>query len=91
MNTLLDPSEIEQELAKIALEWSVVSGTVLQRDYEFEDFAQALKFVNHVGAIAEKQNHHPDIQLSWGKVVVAITSHSANGLTKKDFKLAASL
>ena len=53
------------------------------------DFAKALAFVNRIGAIAEDQNHHPDIKLTWGKVGVEIWTHKIDGLTESDFILAA--
>ena len=69
----------------------MVSGTTLSRVYEFEDFRSALGFVVKVGELAEKADHHPDLELSWGKVVVNITTHAENGLTQLDFDLAAQI
>jgi 4a-hydroxytetrahydrobiopterin dehydratase len=68
--------------------WEVVEGHHLRRVYKFPDFKQALDFVNRVGAIAEAQGHHPDILLGWGKVEVTTYTHTANGLTDKDYLLA---
>jgi 4a-hydroxytetrahydrobiopterin dehydratase len=68
--------------------WKVVRGHHIEKDYAFDDFAQALAFVNKVGVLAEHENHHPDIALSWGKVKVILWTHSAGGLTEKDFMLA---
>ena len=50
---------------------------------------EALGFTNAVGNLAEEQNHHPDIYLAWGKVMVAIWTHKINGLTESDFVFAA--
>ncbi len=61
----------------------------LVRSYKFANFEQALDFVNQVGAIADEQNHHPDIYLAWGKVKVEIWTHKINGLTESDFIFAA--
>lgn len=61
----------------------------LRKTYRFEDFAQALAFVNRVGAIAEEQGHHPDMALAWGRVTVAVWTHKIKGLTESDFILAA--
>lgn len=69
--------------------WSVVSEHHLERTYKFPDFATALAFVNHVGALAEEQGHHPDILLAWGKVTITIWTHKIDGLTESDFILAA--
>jgi len=68
--------------------WEIVENHHLMKTYKFPDFAQALAFVNKIGAIAEAANHHPDIELSWGKVVVKTYTHTANGLTEKDYALA---
>ncbi|MDX1765559.1 MAG: 4a-hydroxytetrahydrobiopterin dehydratase [Candidatus Saccharimonadales bacterium] len=91
MSKLLDNDQVEKHLKKIHVEWAVVSGTTLSRVYEFEDFRSALGFVVKVGELAEKADHHPDLELSWGKVVVNITTHAENGLTQLDFDLAAQI
>jgi 4a-hydroxytetrahydrobiopterin dehydratase len=57
--------------------------------FQFKDFAEALTFVNKVGAEAEKMDHHPDLFIhSWNKVKITISTHSEGGITKKDFQLA---
>lgn len=67
--------------------WKLV-GDHLQKEFKFPDFAKALNFTNRVGAIAEKQGHHPDIYLTYGKVRLELSTHSAGGLTENDFILA---
>ncbi|MGH9054318.1 MAG: 4a-hydroxytetrahydrobiopterin dehydratase [Acidimicrobiales bacterium] len=54
----------------------------------FEDFAAALAWVNRVGELAEARNHHPDIAISWNKVTLRLSTHSAGGLTGSDIDLA---
>ncbi len=71
--------------------WCVKDGHHITKTYEFPDFAQALAFVNRVGAIAEQQGHHPDIYLTWGKVQVDTWTHKIDGLTESDFILAAKI
>ena len=71
--------------------WEVVKGHHLHRKFDFPDFVQALAFVNKVGELAEKQGHHPDIQLTWGKVEVTTWTHKIDGLTESDFILAAKI
>jgi 4a-hydroxytetrahydrobiopterin dehydratase len=78
-------------LSKQVPQWKVVDGHHIVRDFKFPDFAQALAFVNKVGAIAEEQGHHPDISLSWGKAQVTTWTHKINGLTESDFILAAKI
>jgi 4a-hydroxytetrahydrobiopterin dehydratase len=63
----------------------------LVRTFTFPDFRTALEFVNKIGAAAERLNHHPDIQLSWGKVVITLTSHDQGKITDKDRELAAAI
>lgn len=60
----------------------------LFKQFDFKDFKSALVFVNQVGELAETANHHPDIELGWGKVVVKLTTHDQGGVTDKDEHLA---
>ena len=69
--------------------WNVIEEHHLTKTFKFRDFREALKFVNHVGELAEEQGHHPDIFLAWGRVDVTIWTHKINGLTESDFILAA--
>ena len=64
------------------------SGQVIARTYEFPDFTAAMKFVNQVADLAEQAQHHPDIDVRWNKVTLALTTHDVGGLTRKDFALA---
>lgn len=57
----------------------------------FADFPAALAWVNQVGEVAEEHNHHPDITINWNRVTLTLTTHSAGGLTEKDFDLAAAI
>jgi 4a-hydroxytetrahydrobiopterin dehydratase len=69
--------------------WQAVDEHHLEKEYGFDDFAQALAFTNRIGAVAEEEGHHPDIYLSWGKVGLKIWTHKIDGLTESDFILAA--
>ncbi len=69
--------------------WTVADEHHLTKTYRFKNFAEALAFVNAVGAIAERERHHPDIHLAWGKVQVDIWTHKIDGLTESDFVFAA--
>ncbi len=71
--------------------WEVADHHHLVRQYDFPDFATALAFVNRIGDVAEREGHHPDLALSWGKVGVQLWTHKANGLTESDFILAAKI
>ena len=63
----------------------------LSKEYKFKDFKGALGFANKVGDIAEAEGHHPDLQISWGKAVVELTTHAIGGLSENDFILAAKI
>ena len=74
------------ELGKTA-GWSV-KGPAIWRRFEFDNFLEALEFVNRAGAIADAMDHHPDIKLGWGYAELAITTHDRGGVTDVDFSLA---
>ena len=71
--------------------WQVVDGHHLHKIFRFPDFVTALHFVNRIGAAAEEQGHHPDLMLGWGKVEVTLFTHSSNGISDKDYALAAAI
>jgi len=85
----LEPKKIEELLKQLVRGWSLNQKGHLERLYTFKDFAQALAFVNKVGAVAETEGHHPDLYLAWGKCGVEIWTHKINGLTESDFYMAA--
>ncbi len=61
---------------------------VLQREFRFDDFDEAMDFVNDVAALAREADHHPDLHISYNKVRLELTTHKAGGLTEHDFALA---
>lgn len=61
--------------------------SLLIRKFEFDNFKQALDFVNKVGQLAEKVNHHPDIKLGYGYAEISLTTHSTSAVTQKDRSL----
>jgi 4a-hydroxytetrahydrobiopterin dehydratase len=67
--------------------WEIKAGELV-RTYKFEDFLTALGFVNRVAKLAEAAGHHPDIDIRYNKVRLALVTHDAGGLTSKDFDLA---
>jgi 4a-hydroxytetrahydrobiopterin dehydratase len=64
-------------------------GNQIVKTFAREDFAHAMVFVNEVAAAAEAAGHHPDIDIRWNKVTLALSSHDEGGLTERDFQLAA--
>jgi len=72
-------------------EWQVEDRHHLVSTYTFRNFKDALVFTNAIGAVAEHENHHPEITLTWGRVTVRIWTHKIDGLTESDFILAAKI
>jgi 4a-hydroxytetrahydrobiopterin dehydratase len=84
------PTERERALlAELERGWYLNQSNHLERLYLFKDFADALAYVNSLGAVAEAEGHHPDLYLTWGKCRVEIWTHKIGGLTESDFYLAA--
>jgi 4a-hydroxytetrahydrobiopterin dehydratase len=69
--------------------WEVVREHHIEKTFPFPDFRSALDFTVRLGQVAEKEGHHPDIYLSWGRVRLEIWTHKIDGLTESDFILAA--
>ncbi|MHC5727936.1 MAG: 4a-hydroxytetrahydrobiopterin dehydratase [Nostoc sp.] len=86
MAQLLTKAEI-QEQAKIVSGWTI-EDSKLQITRKFKDFIQAIEFVNKLVEPAESAGHHPDIEISYNKVKITLTTHDAGGLTQADFDLA---
>lgn len=86
----LEGAELE-ELRHQLPDWEIVEEHHLRREFRFENFREALAFVNRVGAVAEEEGHHPNISFTWGWVGVEIFTHVVDGLTESDFILAAKI
>ena len=86
MSNLLTSKEIKDRLKKIP-EWEVEKQHI-ERTFEFDDFTQAIDFVNAVADIAEAEEHHPDIDIRYTKIRVALSTHSEGGVTELDFEVA---
>lgn len=84
--TKLDPG-VEAWLAQHE-GWALAGAQAIARVYAFADFSSALGFVVRLGCLAEKRDHHPDIELGWGKVRVVWTTHDKGGLTRLDLEMA---
>jgi 4a-hydroxytetrahydrobiopterin dehydratase len=63
--------------------------SALHREFRFKDFAEALAFVNRVGELAEREGHHPDIEIHWNEVTLRWWTHVADAVTERDHQLAA--
>lgn len=86
MAQLLSAQEINQ-LASQLSDWEV-EGNKLKCVKKFKDFVEAINFINKLVAPAEASQHHPDLEVSYNKVIVILTTHDAGGLTEKDFSMA---
>ncbi|MBE9007413.1 4a-hydroxytetrahydrobiopterin dehydratase [Fortiea sp. LEGE XX443] len=86
MAQLLTKAEIQERASGLS-GWTV-EGNELQTTHKFKDFVAAIEFVNKLVEPAESAGHHPDIEISYNKVKVTLTTHDAGGLTQKDFDLA---
>jgi 4a-hydroxytetrahydrobiopterin dehydratase len=85
MNKLTD-AQVREELGKTP-GWDLEDGQIT-RLYKLPDFKAALAFVSRVGELAEAADHHPDILILYNKVRLTLSTHSASGLTAKDFSFA---
>jgi 4a-hydroxytetrahydrobiopterin dehydratase len=85
----LKGKELQHLFKQLKEGWNVIDEHHLEKSYAFPDFAHALAFTNVVGEIAEKEGHHPDVYLSWGKVQLKIWTHKMDGLSESDLILAA--
>lgn len=86
--TPLTHSEVEKYL-KLTPHWQVVDKIKLQRVFEFKGFYKTMAFVNAVAWIANKEGHHPDLEVSYNRCVVNFTTHAVGSITDNDFICAA--
>lgn len=83
---LLSDQQIEQHLAERP-RWER-RGDALVRTIVLDDFAGSIELVNRIAPLAEEMNHHPDLEISWNRVTISLSTHSQGGLTGSDFALA---
>ena len=84
---MLEPQDVDTWIATHA-GWERVSGNSIAKTFKLKDFAAALAFVNEIGKEADKRDHHPDIELGYGRARVLWTTHDARGVTQKDLEMA---
>ena len=83
---LLTDDEIQERLGD-AEGWER-AGDALRKEFDRGDFKGSVDFVNRITPPAEEMNHHPDLEISWSKVTVSLSTHSQGGITENDFELA---
>jgi 4a-hydroxytetrahydrobiopterin dehydratase len=84
---ILSPEQVQERLKAIP-RWTL-EGKTITCDRRFNNFIEAIQFVNQLVEPAEAANHHPDLAISYNRVTITLTTHDAGGLTAKDFDLAA--
>ena len=87
----LQGKEIEGYSHQIQDWWEVLDDKKIRREITFPDFKSAMAFANKVAVIAEAEQHHPDLHISYGKVIIELWTHAINGLSENDFILAAKI
>jgi 4a-hydroxytetrahydrobiopterin dehydratase len=85
----LSEEEIDERLGR--LDGWERDGDAIRKTFEGEDFMSSVKLVDTLAPVAEEMNHHPDLEISWNKVTVILSTHSEGGLTGNDFELAQSI
>lgn len=83
---VLTEVEVKQSLGRLQ-GWRQ-NGKAIQRVFEFPDFKAAMQFVNRIADAAEQANHHPDIDIRYNKVTMALVSHDSGGVTERDVRMA---
>jgi 4a-hydroxytetrahydrobiopterin dehydratase len=83
---VLSDDEVQRRLGELG-GWERQGGSIV-RQFKLDDFVGSVDFVNRITAPAEEMNHHPDLEISWNKVTVSLSTHSEGGLTENDFALA---
>lgn len=85
----LGPDEIKRNRGMLASVWEVSNdGKLLSQRFAFKDFKEAMAFVDALALLAEEENHHPDISISYRRVLITLSTHAVGGLSENDFILA---
>lgn len=87
----LTKEQYEPLLKQLKLDWEVIEGKKIKREFKFKDFIEAISFVNKVADLAEKEGHHPNFHIYYSRVVIDLYTHKINGLSENDFILAAKI
>ncbi len=86
----LSQEEAGELRKQVSSEWELKENSI-ERQFRFDDFEEAMDFVNDVAAIAQEEDHHPDIHISYNKVRLELTTHNIGGLSRNDFIVAAKI
>jgi 4a-hydroxytetrahydrobiopterin dehydratase len=83
----LSTAEIDERTATLGPGWRV-DGNRLVREFQFPSFSAAFGLATRIALLAERRDHHPDLELGWGRLVVSLTSHDVGALSERDFAMA---
>ncbi|MBI3952921.1 MAG: 4a-hydroxytetrahydrobiopterin dehydratase [Chloroflexi bacterium] len=86
---LLSDAQVQERLGALP-GWSQ-TGKGIRKEYQLRDFVAAMGFVQQVALLAQRADHHPDMEIRWNQVVLTLWTHSEGGLTERDFRLAAQI
>src|SRR3989344_7962667 len=87
----LEAEKVKECMAELAGGWDIIDGKKIKKEFKFEDFKEAMAFVNKVAEIAESEGHHPDIHIFYNKVEIELWTHAVGGLSENDFIMAAKI
>ena len=88
----MEKEEVSKYLTLLKTPWDVTKDNkLISKDFKFKDFKEAMEFVNKVADIADEQGHHPDIKISYNKVIIELTTHAIGGLSINDFIIASKI
>ena len=87
----LQEKEIGKYLSQLKNTWDVEGNKKIRHEFRFKNFVEAMQFVNKIAHMAEEEGHHPNIYISYNKVVIELWTHAIDGLSLNDFILAAKI
>ncbi len=87
----LSSAQISEYMGYLKDDWKVTGDKKISKEFSFVNFGHTMDFVNMVANLAEQEDHHPDMHVSYGKVLIELTTHAINGLSENDFILASKI
>lgn len=87
----LEGQEVQEYLGQLKTQWTVEGNKQIVRTFKFKNFKKTMDFVNKVADIAETEQHHPDIYITYGRADITLTTHAIGGLSENDFIVAAKI
>lgn len=88
----MEQSEVAKYLTLLKTPWHVSDeGKKIEKKFKFKDFKESMTFVNKVANLAESEGHHPDIEISYNKVEIKLSTHAIGGLSVNDFIMASKI